>query len=201
MRWHGFVLASGLLGASAASAVPVLEVTFGDPGVREVRVEPGSMVAASIRMRGVPAGSDGRGLFGFGFTLTFDESGLAPSAPMLGPLWAGKGFSSEQAAVGELGLTANRFFESSGPSGEDVLLATLLILVQGEGRFELTLGPATGPGDNILYDGTRLDEGAAFFSGSSAIVGVPEPGTWMLMAAGFIVLAVGRRTPHSRGIC
>lgn len=197
-KLHRAVLVAGLLAAPVAGALPVVEVALGPAGSRELRVEPGSIVAATVRMDAVPAGSDGKGLFGMGFSLLFDAAGLAPATPALGPLWDGKGFSSARIGPGEVAFTANRFFEASGPAGSNVVLVTLSFQVLAEGRFTLALGPYTGPGDNILYDGTALDGGPGFFT-SSALVGVPEPGTLALTALGLTLLAARRHDREREG--
>ena len=127
-----------------------------------------------------------------GFSLGFDAAALSASTPVLGPLWAGKGFANARIGPGEVAFTANRFSEASGPTGDGIVLVSLSFQVLAEGRFELALGPYTGPGDNVLYDGTRLDEAAGFFL-TSTLVGVPEAGTLPLLGLGLALLAAGRR--------
>jgi hypothetical protein len=131
-------------------------------------------------------------MFGFGFDLTFNDAGASASNLTLGPLWSGTGFDSSVNDPGRAGLTSNRFFLSSGPSGDDILLGTLDLEGLAPGTYDLTLGYFTGAGDNTLFDGTVLDSDPVSFFGTGTL-SVPEPGVSSLYLGGFLLLVAARR--------
>ena len=131
-------------------------------------------------------------MFGMGFDLTFDAGGLGASNLVLGPLWTATGFDDSVTAAGRVGLTSNRFFLTDGPFGNDILLGTVDLQGLAPGSYDLSLGYFTGPGDNILFDGTVLDSDAGTFFSAGTVV-VPEPGTAGLFLGGFLLLLAARR--------
>ena len=130
-------------------------------------------------------------MFGFGFGITFDSLGLSATNLTLGPLWQFTGFDDTVDTTGRAGLISNRFFMSSGPSGDDILLATIDFQGLAPGVHDLTLGYFTGAGDNVLFDFTALDGAPSFFESGS--ISVPDPRTSALFLLGLFVLSGYRR--------
>ncbi len=188
--------------SSTALALPVLHLS--DP---QAEVTFGSQISLEILASGIPAGSDGKGLFGFGFQLGFNPDVLSVSSFTLGPLWTNTGFNGSQTGPGTIGMTANRFFQNSGPQGNNILLATVTFtgLLAADfidpvtGSFiccpesALPLTHFSGPGDNVLFDGTRLDAIEHNFFSNGFIRVIPEPSTALLLACGLAGLAVAKR--------
>lgn len=195
-RWLGAGLLVGLL-SSSAYAVPMLRIDVGGQGSAG-SAPVGSTVTVSITLDGVPAGSDGNGLYGFGFRLAYDAALLAASQPVVAPIWTG--LSSTANDPGSAGATAN-LFQQGIPlpplAGDGIPLATIDFDVLAGGVVTLTLAPFTGTGDNVLFDGTDLDTTAdvAFFAQTGTIL--PEPATAWLAAAACAVAALSR-TRRSR---
>jgi hypothetical protein len=177
-------------GAAHGLAVPMLGLDIDGQGAA-AEIVPGETVTASVLASGIPAGADGNGLFGFGFMLEFDAAGLSITNPVVDDLWTG--FSATVSDPGAVGATANRFGETSGPWGDGILLASFDITSLVTGDFELGLAPFTGPGDNVLFDGTMLDQaGTAFLSGTASIrVDPGEPVGWIPEPSAALVFAIG----------
>ena len=180
----------GLLGlvllVAPARALPRLDVNVGGSGALGV-VEVGHTITVDVRASGIPAGSDGNGLFGFGFSILYSSAGLSASDPQLGPLWIATGFDDSRNDPGNVGLTANRFFQQSGPFGDGILLGSIVFSGLAMGSYALDLTHFTGVGDNLLFDGAILDAGSAFFPDVTIVV-VPEPGTLGLALFGMLML-------------
>lgn len=189
------------LAAAPAPAAPMLVLDLDDQG-SEITVELGRAqpVKVEVLASDIPPGSDGLGLFGFGFSLLFDATPLAASDPIPDPLWwtAETGFGDHRNDPGDVGLTWNRFDASSGPSGDDILLGTVFLDVSGAPPREyfLDLTYFTTVGENILFDETApaLDSDSAFFGTGGRIIVTPEPATGSLLLAGLGVLAARRRS-------
>jgi hypothetical protein len=179
-----------LLSASQAFAVPLMHLDIGGSGA-SASIASGESITVSVFASDIPAGSDSNGMFGFGFDITFESLGLSASNLGLGPLWQFTGFDDTLDTAGRVGLTSNRFFLSSGPSGDDILLATIDFQGLAPGVYDLTLGYFTGVGDNVLFDSTTLDGAASFFGSGS--ISVPEPRTSALFLLGLLVLSGCRR--------
>jgi hypothetical protein len=178
--------------AGGAHAAPNLTLDFSGNGPHG-SANVGDTVTVSIIANEIPAGTDSKGLFGFGFDLSFDPSLVAASPATAGPLWALSGFSDSSSTASSVGLSANRFFQASGPSGSGILLATIDLLAQSAGVSSLELSWYTGgPGDNSLFDGTVLDGSASFFVGGSLEV-IPEPSSALLIGLGLAGLTYKRR--------
>jgi len=190
------VLASAVLPAATASAAPIMNIEVAGGGPDGV-IGLGDTVTVSLYGNDIPVGTDGNGLFGFGFSILFDDAVLSTAGPTAGPLWVGVGFSEFRNDPGDAGALANRFFAPSGPSGNDILLASLDFTGDAIGLSNLTVGYYTGPGDNILFDSTVLDSSLSFFQSGSINV-VPEPQTGLLLGMGLAFLAVRRRNQLSR---
>lgn len=179
-----------LLVSAPAHAVPLMHLSVGGAGP-DGNVRTGDSVTLSILASGIPAGSDGFGLFGFGFDIGFDATGLAASNLTLGPLWQLTGFDDSLDLPGLVGLTSNRFFQTSGPFGDDILLGTIDFQGLVRGSYDLTLGFFTGVGDNVLFDGTMIDADPGFFGTGS--ITVPEPVSSVLFLIGLLALSSSRR--------
>ena len=172
-------LCLGLSLAGPARAIPMLVVELSDDVIGI-----GVTTMATVKGTEIPTGADGKGLFGFGFEITFAAVGLSASTPDIDPIWTGN--TAVAAGVGSVGATANRVGENSGPSGP-VVLASVVFTGLAEGQYTLQLGLFTGPGDNVLFDGTCLDAtddctvpNGGFF-GSIGLQVVPEPGAAVLL--------------------
>lgn len=198
LRTRLLLALSTALWSEDARALPMLVVDLGGNGTAATILVGGTITVSitgeeiPIDGNGVPG--DGDGLFGFGFTITFDPAGVSPSAPAIHSQWTGN--SSITVGSGEVGMTANRQGESSGPAGSGVALASLTLEGLVAGDYTISLGPLTGPGDNILFDGTCLDaangvactgENTAFFGSGALLTVVPEPRLVALLAAAFVV--------------
>lgn len=181
-----------LLAVPQALAVPMMHLNI-EGGGANANIGLGESVTVSVLASGIPAGTDSNGMFGFGFDLTFDSLGLSPSNLALGPLWQSTGFDASLNTTGRVGLTSNRFFLSSGPSGDDILVATVDFQGLSPGVHDLTLGYFTGIGDNLLFDSATLDTSASFFGAGSISVSVPEPSTSALFLMGLLALSRSRR--------
>jgi hypothetical protein len=199
LRSHAFAFAFAVLACAArpAGATPMLTLDIAGNGPACVAscIAPGDTVQVTVLGQGIPAGSDGRGLFGFGFRVTFDEFDLTASNLAADPQWTG--LVSTDLGAGEVGITGNLFDpggggSSSGPSGDGVVLGSfdLELGLFAQGFYTLTLQAFSGPGDNVLFDGTELDGGSnpGFFTTGL----VPEPGIAALGALA-LVLVPGRR--------
>jgi hypothetical protein len=182
-----------LLLAVPAYALPRLEATIGGGGSLGF-VELGQTVTVEVRASGIPAGSDGNGLFGFGFAFLYSSTGLSAANPQLGPLWISTGFDDSRNDPGDVGLTGNRFFQQNGPFGDNILLGSIVFTGLALGTYLLDMTHFTGVGDNLLFDGTILDAGSSFFSNATIQV-VPEPGTLGLMVVGMLLLRATRVRP------
>lgn len=182
-----------VLFTSTATGAPFLHLSAGAQGPNAT-VAPGGGISLEILVSEIPAGSDGNGLFGFGVLISFDPQVLSASSPTLGPLWVAAGFSSTHLGSGTVGLTANRFFQASGPQGDDILLATIDFTGLTEGFTALSLTHFSGAGDNVLFDGTRLDSQPEEFFQNSSIQVTPEPSTVLLFASGLLAMAL--RSQH-----
>jgi len=181
-----------LLVSTQALAVPLMHLDIEGSGAN-ASIGLGESVTVSVLASGIPAGTDSNGMFGFGFDLVFDSLALASSNLALGPLWQLTGFDSSLDTAGRVGLTSNRFFLASGPSGDDILVGTVDFQALSAGVHDLTLGYFTGIGDNVLFDGTGLDTSATFFGAGSISVSVPEPSTAALFLMGVLMLSSSRR--------
>lgn len=196
--------------AEPIDAAPLLYLDLGS-GADQIVVPAGSTFTVRVLASEIPAGSDGLGLFGFGFGLTFASSGLSASTPAAGPLWDGTGFLQVRHQPGDIGLLANRFFEADGPDGDDILLGTFEVTAQQPGLYALDLGYFSGgSGDNVLFDGTVLDEDPqTFFRDASirVVAAVPslEPFPGIVLAALLVLLTPQtlrlRKRVESRSHC
>ena len=191
-----FQMVFWLFSAPAWSA-PMLYVDFGGSG-SSTTIGLGETTTADVFATQIPAGgidpiAGGPGLFGFGFDLIFNSTGLDASNLDFGPLFTSTGFSSTLDVSGQAGLTSNRFFLSSGPSGDDIFLGSIDFEGLVGGTYVLTMGYFTGPGDNTLFDGTFLDSDPGTFFTNASIQVVPEPGTAMLLLMGMSLMVGARR--------
>ena len=180
-----------LILAGRALALPLMYLDvagFGPDG----EVQQGESVTVSVFVSDVPLGADGKGLFSFGFDIAYDGAGLDATSLDPGALWQSTGIGSSHDDPGSAGLSANRFFMSSGPHGDDILLGSVDFLGLSTGTYNLTLSHFTGSGDTVLFDGTSLDGSAGFFSDGSIEV-VPEPGTFLLVSLGMTILGLRSR--------
>ena len=191
----------GLSGAGRADAIPMLTLDLGGSGATAA-IQVGDTIQVTVRADDIPSAGDG--LFGFGFAITFTASGLSAGAPAIDAVWTGN--SGVTNTAGRVGATANLLGSASGPSGSGIVLATIAFTGLASDVYTLQLEALTGPGDNVLFDGTCLDasngasctgENAAFFG--SAQLTVPEPGALALLLAGASALLLRRRerSPHA----
>lgn len=185
------VFATALVAASAADASPTMNIEVGGSGTSDTIVS-GETITVELYGNDIPVGTDGNGLFGFGFAIVYDDSVLTSSVATAGALWVGVGFTDSRNDLGDVGMLANRFFVSSGPSGNNILLASIDFTGASPGVTSLTVGYYTGSGDNVLFDNTALDNSLSFFQSGSIEV-VPEPQTALLLGMGLIFLGARRR--------
>ena len=186
-----------LLAASNAQAVPSMSIDIAGGGPNAT-IGIGETVTVSLYGNSIPAGGDGNGLFGFGFSIVYDDALLSSADAAAGALWTGVGFTDSRNDPGDVGITANRFFMTSGPSGDDILLASIDFTGSAAGTSSLALGYYTGgSGDNVLFDASVLDTSASFFQSGSINV-VPEPHTALLFGMGLMFLGVRQRRQISR---
>jgi len=190
-----FLCVMVLLAAPAAYATsieidPIMNIEVGGSGTSDT-IGVGETVTVSLYDNEIPAGTDGNGLFGFGFAIVYDDSVLTSSAATAGALWVNVGFTDSRNTPGDVGMLVSRSFVSSGPSGNDILLASIDFTGVSPGVTSLTVGYYTGPGDNVLFDGTVLDNSLSFFQSGSIEV-VPEPQTALLLGMGLIFLGARR---------
>ena len=186
-----FLFVAALLASSTAHAAPIMTIDIGGTG-SSANLGIGSTVTVSLYGDEIPAGTDGNGLFGFGFAITFDDTVLSSSAATAGALWVGVGNSTSHNNPGDVGIIANRMYVTSGPSGNDILFASIDFTGIALGLSGLTVSYYTGAGDNILFDMTELDGSPSFFQSGSIEV-VPEPQTALLLGMGLTFLGVQRR--------
>ena len=179
-----------LLVSASAHAVPLMHLSVGGAGP-DGNVQTGNSVTLSILASGIPAGSDGLGLFGFGFDIGFDATGLAASNLTLGPLWQATGIDDSLDLPGLVWKKRLDVSPTSGPFGDDILLGTIDFQGLVPGPYDLTLGFFTGEGDNVLFDGTVLDAAPGFFGTGS--ITVPEPVSSVLFLIGLLALSSSRR--------
>ncbi len=197
LRRGVLALLVAFVASGEAWASPFLFLDIGGDGP-DGMVGVGVSKQVEILMSEVPPGSDGRGLFGFGFSITYDTAGIEISDLEFGPLFDGTGFDDTRDDPGNAGLTSNRFFQASGPFGDDILVATVVVTGLEEGTFALTLDPFSGVGDNVLFDNSVLDADPDFFQDGSIIV-TPEPGSLALLGAVALPALVHRRWRATRG--
>ena len=181
--------ALAMLVSDIAGNGPVCDVSCG--------IEPNDTVAIAVLADGVPAGSDGRGLFGFGFRLSFHPTRLSASNPQVDAQWTG--FTDTQLVPGEVGMTGNLFDVgggNSGPSGDGIPLGTFDLQVLQKGTYQLTLAPFVTTGDNVLFDATVLDDPATNpgFYTTGLLRVIPEPSAAALALAAGAALRARRRS-------
>ncbi len=190
MRPHAWILVAVLLLLSSrVDALPMVHLDFEGGGTAAV-VGVGETVRVDVWASGIPPGSDGLGLFGFGWSLGYDAGGLGAADPVPGSLWVGTGFSETRNQPGDTGLLANRFFEAFGPFGDDILLGSVVLTALVPGLFSIELSNFTGIGDNVLFDGSVLDSDPAAFFGEGSIEVVPIPNVPATHAAGRVALSL-----------
>ncbi|MAI80230.1 MAG: hypothetical protein CL917_14875 [Deltaproteobacteria bacterium] len=183
--------------STQASALPLMFMDIGGSGSGG-QVQQGESVTINVLLSDVPIGTDSKGLFSFGFDIAYDSAGLNATTHDFGALWQSTGIDSSKNDPGDVGLSANRFFMSSGPYGDNILLGTIEFVGLTPGTYSLTLGHFTGTGDNVLFDGNSIDDGPAFFTNGSLEV-VPEPGTFVLVSMGMALLGLRSRRQSSAG--
>jgi hypothetical protein len=192
----GALLAVGILAAHLAVSPAAEAATMAiDAAGQGVTATVGGDFDVAIRLDGVPAGSDGKGLFGFGFSLVFDASAFSVvSVSIASSPWTG--FADTSSTAGLASATANVFGSPSGPSGDAIPLATVRLSPLATGVFTLALATRSGVGDTILFDGTALDAASDFFGGASVTV-VPEPRGCIALYGGLLALAARRQGPRA----
>jgi hypothetical protein len=189
-------LIAAALSIPAARAEALLLLDVAGQGSSAV-VAPDETFTVQVLAQDLPAGSDGNGLFGFGFEIGFAPGAFAAGTPSIEPVWTGQQATSVSAA--SVGATANRSGETCGPFGTNcalgsgsVLLASVELTALADGPFTLSLGHFTAAGDNVLFDLTVLDLEASFFQGATVEV-VPEPSVAILLGAPLLLVALRRR--------
>jgi hypothetical protein len=186
-----FLFVAALLASSTAHAAPIMTIDIGGTG-SSANLGIGSTVTVSLYGDEIPVGTDGNGLFGFGFAISYDDTLLSSSAATAGALWVSAGYDEFRNDPGDVGMTANRYFMSSGPTGDDILFASIDFTGIAAGLSSLTVSYYNGAGENILFDMTELDGSPSFFQSGSIEV-VPEPQTALLLGMGLTFLGVQRR--------
>lgn len=185
------VLAISVSGPAGAASI-LLDVGGQGP---DATIGLNETVTVAIFGDQIPLGSDGKGLFGFGFRILYaPAAGLSSDDPLLDSRWTG--FQGSANAPGDVGITANLFQAESGYSGNVPLATIIFTSSDTPGLYTLTLTHFTGPGDNILFDGEILDDpGAGFFSVGSILT--PEPSVSLLTLMGLAFLGTWARTRTS----
>lgn len=198
----GLALACALGPPAAAAPMLVVDVAGQGPDciLPACSMSVGGEVAVSITADEIPSGSDGRGLFGFGFRILFDGGALEASTPAIDGLWAGVQGTTQ--GFGSVGATANLFDPDTGqslapgPAGDGIALATVVFEALAPGLHTLALTHLTGEGDNLLFDGTALDgpDATGFFpTATLEVVAAPEPSAGALVGAAALAAAGLRR--------
>ncbi len=176
-----------LLLSAPVAATPMLVLDVNGTGTSAV-VSQGQTFVVVVSAEDIPTGTDGNGMFGFGFEIGFTPGSMTPSAPVIDAQWTG--LSGTTLGPGVVGISANVLGQTSGPSGNGIALATIAFSADAPGVYILMLQALTGPGDNVLFDGTELDVGAGFFTTAQVtILATPEPSVALLLAGGLAALA------------
>lgn len=179
-----------LLFPLAAPATPLLFLDIAGQGA-SATVGVGGPFAVVARASSIPSGADGRGLFGFGFSVSYAALGLSLGTPVAGLLWIGPTVSS--ASAGLAGITSVLFGSPSGPSGNGIALATITLTALQPGTYTLAVSHYVGVGDNVLFDGTVLDGAGSGYFQSASVVVVPEVRSAVGILVGIVLLGLLRR--------
>ncbi len=187
------VLTCTILLAMHSDAAATISIDIGGTGPNGT-INLNETVTVSVYADAIPAGNDGNGLFGFGFSIVYDDTLLSSSSATSGPFWTGTGNSASFNNPDDVGMTANRLFMADGPSGNNILLASIDFTGDSIGSSIVAVIYYTGcPGDNFLFEATVLDTSSSFFQSGSINV-VPEPHTALLFGLGLMFLGVRQRT-------
>jgi hypothetical protein len=185
------LLFAAMLCPLSARALPIMHIDVDSQG-STATVVIGASFSVALLASEIPAGDDGRGLFGFGFLLTLDSTAFSAGTPVVDVQWTPLA-TSTSSGPGFAGATSSRFDRDDGPVGDDIPLASVAFTALQEGVYGLQLTHFIGEGDNLLFDGTVLDEDGSGFFGTGSITVIPEPATALLLAAGLAPLALVRR--------
>lgn len=132
-------------------------------------------------------------------------NGFAPVGPFIDtftfllPVNAGSGYSVINFPLSISGVSFNTIFSSlalySDPDGTPFNLDDALLTSNSTGggsSLSLTWGPTSGGNMYLTVAGVTNGTAGGLYSGAISVSAIPEPATWVMMAAGAILVGFSR---------